>query len=81
MRVQALHLASSEGNKKMMQLLIDSGASVNCKDRWLGTPLSDALREGHTAVFKFLLTRSGSLGWDENRTSSELCELALSIHG
>ena len=60
----------------MCQYLLDNGASINCVDRWKGTPLSDALREGHTAVAQYLLGRGGKLSWDANRASAELCELA-----
>ena len=41
----AIHLAASEGNKRMCQYLIENGAQVNCTDRWKGTPLADALRQ------------------------------------
>ena len=72
----ALHLAASEGNRRLCEFLLDSGASVNCRDRWNGTPLSDAMREGHLVVAHLLMARGGELGWDEMRTSSELCDLA-----
>jgi ankyrin repeat protein len=35
--------------------MIDRGANINCRDRWGGTPLSDAQRGGHTAIAAYLL--------------------------
>ena len=43
----ALHLASSEGHESVVRFLLDEGNDVNCKDRWKGTPLVDALRGEH----------------------------------
>lgn len=60
----------------MCQYLLDNGAAVNCIDRWKGSPLADALREGHTAVAQLLMARGGRLHWDDARTCSELCETA-----
>ena len=45
-------------------------------DRWDGTPLADATREGHTAVADLLVSHGGKLGWDAVRSSGELCSLA-----
>jgi len=42
----ALHLAASEGQVEVVNYLIGRGADVTLKDRWGGTPLSDAER-GH----------------------------------
>ena len=49
---------------------------VNAQDRWGGTPLRDAVREGRPEVADFLCSREGQLGYDEVMASSELCELA-----
>ena len=72
----ALHLAASEGNKPVVEFLLDSGAHVNAADRWGGTPLRDAIREGHDTVARILKTRGGELGYTEEQASAELCELA-----
>ena len=45
-----LHLAASVGNLPICQLLLDRGADVNRQDRWGGTPLRDAVREGRKEV-------------------------------
>eukprot|EP00966_Prymnesium_polylepis_P212319 4918490-Prymnesium_polylepis.1 len=72
----ALHLAASTGNMPIAKFLIDRGANVNARDRWGGTPLRDAVREGHKDVALMLRENSGELGYDETETSGELCELA-----
>eukprot|EP00948_MAST-09A_sp_MAST-9A-sp1_P004191 g4191.t1 len=46
----ALHLAASEGRLNVVKFLLSSKANFNAKDRWGGTPLSDAKREGHSDV-------------------------------
>ena len=47
-----LHLAASVGNAQITHHLLDCGADVNSKDRWGGTPLADAIREGHLELAK-----------------------------
>ena len=44
--------------------------------RWGGTPLSDAIREGHTKVARALKFMGGGLNWTEDKAAGELCELA-----
>ncbi len=44
--------------------------------RWGGTPLRDAVREGHHAVAKHLRSQGAELGYTEVEASGELCELA-----
>ena len=73
-----LHLASSEGNLKMLNLLFEYNAKIDMCDRWGGTPLSDAVREGHSSIAKALISRGAQLGFDEEKTSGELCSLAAS---
>ena len=51
---------------------------MNVKDRWGGTPLSDAVRHKHHDVARILYKSGGVLGYDEETTSSTLCELAKS---
>jgi ankyrin repeat protein len=70
------HLAASVGNKTVMVLLFDASADLNCKDRWDGTPLSDAIRHGHLDLAEELIMRGGRLTMDDMTASGELCELA-----
>lgn len=57
----ALHLGASEGNKAVVQLLLDRHADPQVKDRWGGTALRDAEREGHQQVAALLKSRGATL--------------------
>ena len=41
-----------------------------------GTPLADAIREGHLELAKVLIKRGARLDYEETRASSDLCEFA-----
>ena len=41
-----------------------------------GTPLSDAVREGHSGVVRMLVEGRANLGFSETETASQVCELA-----
>ena len=73
-----LHLAASEGNLPIVEYLADRGglAVLNIRDRWGGTPLRDAVREGHTKAAIALKSRGAELGLSEVEASGELCEAA-----
>ena len=71
-----LHLASSVGNLKLVEYLLSHDANINAVDRWGGTPLRDAVREGHRSVALLLHKRGGELGFTEAQASGELCEFA-----
>ena len=49
--------AAAEGQKIVVQRLLDNGAELNPKDKDGQTPLSLAARNGHEAVVKLLLSR------------------------
>jgi ankyrin repeat protein len=53
MRV-AMHIAASEGNTRIVELLLSFGADANPIDRFGNTPLQDCLRHGHEATATFL---------------------------
>ncbi|KAJ1492703.1 ankyrin repeat-containing domain protein [Baffinella frigidus] len=55
----ALHLASCEGHTKIVELLISNNANLECKDRFGGTPLEDAVRHDQKAI-QALLRKTGS---------------------
>lgn len=52
-----LHLAASDAQPKMVQLLLESGANVNIEDRYINkaTPLYYAVRKGNLDIVKLLL--------------------------
>ncbi|MEO3770667.1 glutaminase A [Micromonospora sp. B9E7] len=58
-RRTALHLAASEGNLDVVQYLLDRGADPTLRDRWGGTPLSDAERGAHNPVVTLLTSALG----------------------
>ncbi|KAL1527096.1 hypothetical protein AB1Y20_015779 [Prymnesium parvum] len=75
-RRRCTHLTSAGGNKVIMTLLIRGGASINCVDRWGGTPLHDAIVFGHLNLAKSIIRHGGRLKMDDKKASSELCDHA-----
>jgi len=72
----ALHLACSDGNLKMVNELFNYNPKIDCQDRWGGTPLGDAVREGHIVVAAALVAKGATFNFEENKAAGELCELA-----
>lgn len=54
-----IHLAASEGHEDVVQYFIERRVDINPKDRWGGTPLSDAMRGNHVKVIE-LLEKNGA---------------------
>ncbi len=50
----ALHLAASEGRVNVVEYLISKGVNLAPVDRWNGTPLDDAKRNGHHSAANLL---------------------------
>ena len=51
----AIHLAASNGHLDVVKFLVEeAGAMVSPKDRFGGTPLDDARREGHSDISRYL---------------------------
>jgi hypothetical protein len=48
--------ACSEGNLEIVQYLVSKGAAFNIRDRWGGSPLSDAERGKFAEIVLFLLS-------------------------
>ena len=44
---RAQHIAAAEGNRKMVESLLNRGCRADAKDRWGNTPQQDAERAGH----------------------------------
>lgn len=70
----ALHLASCSGNETLVRSLLEKKADVNCKDRFKGTPLMDAVRHGHQNVQKILREAGGHLSGIE--IAEDVCQAA-----
>jgi hypothetical protein len=60
-RRSALHLSAAEGHIDTVEFLIECKADVNCKDRWGGDPLKDAIRGKHLKVQQ-ALKAAGAVG-------------------
>ena len=74
----AMHLAASEGMMEVIVALVDElGAGHSPVDRWGGTPLDDALRQGHSEVAMYLLAKGAVRNVQaENDTAAALCQAA-----
>ncbi|XP_043999779.1 60 kDa lysophospholipase isoform X1 [Gambusia affinis] len=74
-----LHVAACEGHLRLVQYLLNQGASVHAKDRYGDTPLCNAVRFRHKEVVR-LLRRTGAHFSREHleEAGSELCSLAAS---
>lgn len=57
-----LHLAASEGQAEIIQLLCEKGADANRKDRWGNRALDDAIAADNTACIKILKKFGGRRG-------------------
>ncbi len=57
-----LHLASHDGNTRLVGALLDCGARWDLRDRGGNTPLFLACELGHDTVVDALLVRPGILG-------------------
>jgi ankyrin repeat protein len=63
-----LHLAAFNGHVMIVRYLIENGAEINSIDRWGGTPLDDALREGLDPIIDYLRSKDARSG---NQTEEE----------
>lgn len=55
-----LHMAAIDGQKGIVEYLIDKGAQINAKDISGATPLHEAVRYGRTDITKLLLASGGN---------------------
>ena len=58
-----LHIACQSGNKKIVELLINSGADVNVSNRRGLTPLDIAERDGQTEIIELLRVQGAKKGF------------------
>ena len=85
-----LHHASTNGHKKIVELLIAKGADVNAKSKYTGTPLRAAAEKGHKEIAELLIAEGANvnanhgghtpLDWAISRKHPETVDL-LRKHG
>jgi ankyrin repeat protein len=68
-RRTALHIAASEGQLEICQMLVAKGARINRVDRWGGSALDDAHRDRHLEVVKFLREHKAKFGSTSQTTN------------
>lgn len=91
LELTVLHMAAQTRNQLVVQLLIQKGADVNCRDSFGGTPLMAAVSEGKLEVAKILIENGAHVNVRDNagRTALNLAERAgkkqisalLALHG
>ncbi|CAD5117061.1 DgyrCDS5882 [Dimorphilus gyrociliatus] len=63
-KVRALHLAVAHSEKYIVELLIESGAQLGCKDEDEGTPLHLACMEGNCEIAEMIINKANNtFGW------------------
>ena len=70
----ALHIAAAEGHEKVVEYLLFAHADPNCKDRWGGSPLQDALTGGHISTAQVLKSKGADV--PESFGAGAVCEAA-----
>ncbi|XP_027856564.1 60 kDa lysophospholipase isoform X2 [Xiphophorus couchianus] len=72
-----LHVAACEGHLRLVQYLLNQGASVHAKDRYGDTPLCNAVRFRHKEVVRLLKKTGAHFSREQlEEAGSELCSLA-----
>jgi ankyrin repeat protein len=64
-RRTALHMSAAEGNLRVVELLLEHGATKDLKSRWGRTPLAEAVYEKQTHVVAELLKQDCRLDLDD----------------
>ncbi|XP_036006352.1 60 kDa lysophospholipase isoform X1 [Fundulus heteroclitus] len=74
-----LHVAACEGHLRLVQYLLNQGASVHAKDRYGDTPLCNAVRFRHKEIVKLLRKTGAHFSREQmEEAGTELCSLAAS---
>lgn len=53
----ALHLAACTNQESIVEFLLAKKADVNARDRWCGTPLQDAITQGHMMLASLIRSK------------------------
>jgi ankyrin repeat protein len=75
-----LHLAASEGNKAVVQQLLENGADIDTKDSDGCTALHWAGSEGHKAVVRMLLEEGTEVEVKSRMSSERSAAMPLCLH-
>jgi len=75
----ALFIAAENGNRAMVELLIDAGADINIRDE-IWTPLSGAASRGHFHVVRLLIEEGANVNVVEEDGESPLYIAAINGH-
>ncbi|EKX42392.1 hypothetical protein GUITHDRAFT_74026 [Guillardia theta CCMP2712] len=67
-------MAASQGNYRVVELLLEEGAEKNQKDRWGNTPLQDAVNANQGPVIQLLVQWKSELNTENS--SDRLCNAA-----
>ncbi|XP_028396009.1 L-asparaginase-like [Dendronephthya gigantea] len=73
-----LHIAAANGNLKMVQTLLEHGASLHKVDKYGATPLLDAIRFKKNDVIRLLRDSGGQVGPVVAGIATEICVAASS---
>jgi hypothetical protein len=63
-------VAAGEGHDKVVQILCEAGADVNCEDRWKRRPLDDARDAGKENCCKILISFGAAPSPPSRQTSA-----------
>ena len=72
-----LHFATDTGHKKIVELLISKGASVNVKDRLGSTPLHKAAFNGDKEIAELLIAKDADVNTKDGWHATPLVEAVL----
>jgi ankyrin repeat protein len=75
-----ISIVCAKGHKLVAQLLIDTGAAVNCGLDDGVTPPMGACQEGHLRVVRLLLSRGADVHQADNEVAASLVMACLKDH-
>ena len=76
----ALILASSNGHKEIVEMLLEKGADVNAKDKYNATALIKASSNGHKEIVEMLLEKGADVNAKTHNGSTALIKASENKH-